>query len=148
MKTFIITLGLLLTATTALAERQGGPQDGDRDGHRARMQQELGLSEQQIQQMREIREQGGSREDMRAVMTEEQQTRAQEMRKSRQGDHAQRMNRMKEQLELSDEQVTQMQQIREQGGSREDMHAVLTEQQQAKLAEKRGAHQGKKRKPE
>jgi hypothetical protein len=112
------------------------------------MQQELGLSEQQIQQMREIREQGGSREDMRAVMTEEQQTRAQEMRKSRQGDHAQRMNRMKEQLELSDEQVTQMQQIREQGGSREDMHAVLTEQQQAKLAEKRGAHQGKKRKPE
>ena len=146
MKTFILALGLLVTATSALAEREGGP--GDRDGHRARMQQELGLSEEQLQQMREIREQGGSREDMRAVMTEEQQAKAQELRKSRQGDHAQRLNRMQEHLGLSDAQVAQMQEIREQGGSREDMQAVLTEEQQAKLAEKRSAHKGKQRQAE
>jgi len=146
MKAIILTLGLLMTATSALAERAGGT--GDRDGHRARMQQELGLSEEQIQQMREIHEQGGSREDMRAVMSEEQQAKAQELRKSRKGDHAQRISRMQEHLGLSDEQVAQMQGIREQGGSREDMQAVLTEEQQAKLAEKRSAHKGKQRKSE
>ena len=146
MKAIILTLGLLMTATSALAEREGGPNAGDRDGHRARMQQELGLSEEQIQQMREIQEQGGSREDMRAVMTEEQQAKAQELRKSRKGDHAQRISRMQEHMGLSDEQVAQMQEIREQGGSREDMQAVLTEEQQAKLAEKRSAHKSKQRK--
>ncbi len=146
MKAIILTLGLLMTATSALAEREGG--SGDRDGHRARMQQELGLSEDQLQQMREIREQGGSREEMRAVMTEEQQAKAKELRKNSKGDHAQRISRMQEHLGLSDGQVTQMQEIREQGGSREDMQAVLTEEQQAKLAEKRSAHKGKQRKTE
>jgi hypothetical protein len=81
-------------------------------------------------------------------MTEEQQAKAKELRKNSKGDHAQRISRMQEHLGLSDGQVTQMQEIREQGGSREDMQAVLTEEQQAKLAEKRSAHKGKQRKTE
>jgi Spy/CpxP family protein refolding chaperone len=38
-----------------------------------------------------------------------------------------------QQLDLSDEQKTQIQNIRKEGGSREEVRAVLTPEQQAKL---------------
>ena len=58
MRALIITLGLLMASTTALAGRDGGEHRGPGGDKMARMQQELGLSEEQIEQMREIREQG------------------------------------------------------------------------------------------
>ena len=70
---------------------------------------------------------------------------AKELRNSRQGDPVQRMQRMREHLDLSDEQVREMQQIREQGGSREDMQAVLTDKQRTQLEQARAAHKGKNR---
>jgi Spy/CpxP family protein refolding chaperone len=146
MKVMILSLVLLMSATSALAERDPGQRGGgDKAEHRARMQQELGLTQDQVEQMREIRKQGGSREEMQAVLTDEQRAKARELRKSRQGDHAQRMQRMQEHLGLSDEQVQEMQRIREQGGSREEMQAVLTDEQRTQMAQARAAHKGKNR---
>ena len=58
-------------------------------------------------------------------------------------ERAQRMERMKAHLELSDEQVGQIQQIRADGGGRDDIRAVLTEEQRAKMDEARKRHGGK-----
>ena len=138
MKTLAITFGLLLAPMAVLAEPPEGRHGGDRAQHRARMQQELGLSEEQMQQMREIREQGGSRDDMQSILTDEQQGKMREMRASNKGERGQRMTRMQENLGLSDEQMQQMQQIREQGGGREEMHAVLTDEQRATVEARRG----------
>lgn len=139
MKIFIVTLALALAlaATTAMSEGKGGPHGGGKK-HMARMQQELGLTEEQIAEMRQIRQSGGSREEVQAVLTEEQRARAKEMR-------GERMTRMQQHLGLSDEQVAQMKEIREQGGSREEVHAVLTPEQQEKIAERRRAHGGKRK---
>ena len=58
-------------------------------------------------------------------------------------ERAQRMERMKAHLELSDEQAAQIQQIRADGGSRDDIRAVLNEEQKAKMDEARKLHGGK-----
>ena len=76
MKRLIVSL-LLLNLLVATAHA-GPNQKGDRQGRSgggdrmARMQQILGLSDEQMTQMREIRENGGSREDMSAVLSDEQ----------------------------------------------------------------------------
>lgn len=69
--------------------RSGGQTHEER---RARMQQALGLTEAQMEEMREIRENGGTREDMHAVLTEEQRATLEEMRANRQarGGHGKR----------------------------------------------------------
>lgn len=46
-----------------------------------RMQKRLGLSDEQVSQLREIRQRGGSREEIRAVFTDEQWTMMQERRR-------------------------------------------------------------------
>ena len=116
-----------------------GKGDGDR---LERMRQHLDLSDAQVEEMRRIREEGGSREDMRAVLTEEQQAKARQARET----HGDKMRkRMREDLDLTDEQVAEMRRIRDEGGSREDMHAVLTDEQRAKLDAKRAQHQERKR---
>jgi Spy/CpxP family protein refolding chaperone len=56
---------------------------------------------------------------------------------------ADRLARMQEHLDLSDEQVEKIRQIRESGGGREEIHAVLTEEQQAKLQERRDRARGR-----
>jgi len=60
------------------------------------------------------------------------------------GDRKERMQRMREHLDLSDAQVEQMRAIRESGGSREEMRAVLTEDQQAKFDAARQRHRQKR----
>ena len=146
MKVFIVTLVLALASTTAMAERSGGHHGGKK--HMARMQQELGLTDEQVAEMRAIRQSGGSQEEVQAVLTEEQQSKAKEFRIEMKAPRGERMSRMQQHLDLSDAQVAQMKEIREQGGSREEIHAVLTQEQQEKLAELRRAHHGGKRKPE
>ena len=137
MKALAMTLALLMASTVAIAERPDGTHGGKHAQRRAHIQQELELSDAQVQQMREIREQGGTREEIQAVLTPQQQEKMATIRANNEGKRAQRMARMQAHLELSDEQVAQMREIREQGGSREDMHAILTEEQKAKVAQRR-----------
>ena len=146
MKVFILTLVLALASAVAMSQGKGGPHGGGKK-HMVHMQQELGLTQEQIAEMKEIRERGGSKEELHAVLTEEQQVKARELRSERQARRGERLTRMQQHLDLSDAQVAQMKEIREQGGSREEIHAVLTQEQQEKLAELRRAHGGK-RKPE
>ena len=89
MKRLIVSmLFLILLVATAHAgpdhngDRQGRSGGGDR---MARMQQNLGLSDEQMTQMREIRENGGSREEMRAVLTDEQRVSMEERRSHSKG---------------------------------------------------------------
>jgi len=92
----------LLVTFLAAAARAEPPPDEDRQGQAqgqrhgqghgqqgsgdrlARMQRNLGLTDDQVKQMREIRERGGSREEMRAVLTEEQLLIMQERRRQAQ----------------------------------------------------------------
>lgn len=125
----IVTLSAALLVPVA----QAG--DERREEHRARMQSELGLTDEQMQQMKDIRESGGSREDAAAVLTEEQREKMRELReqhpdRSRMQEHR---ARMQVELGLTDEQMRQMHEIRQSGGSREDAAAVLTQEQREKM---------------
>ncbi len=67
-KVLILILGLAVVSATF-----AGHNEGKRGGDRmARMQEHLGLSEEQVAQIREIRENGGNREEIRAVFSDEQ----------------------------------------------------------------------------
>lgn len=90
MKAALILIPGLLLAAVALAEppegqRGGPPTDEQRAERLARMQESLGLSDAQVRQIREIREQGGSREDIHAVLTEEQRNVMKERRAQHRG---------------------------------------------------------------
>lgn len=68
-KVLILILALAVVSAPTFA----GDNEGNRGGDRmARMQEQLGLSDEQMKQIREIRENGGGREEMRAVFTDEQ----------------------------------------------------------------------------
>jgi hypothetical protein len=84
MKTLAtLTLSLLLAASTAWAERPEGSQgQGKRGDRMARMQEHLGLSDAQVSEMKEIRANGGSREEVRAVLSDDQQAQMHEYRKN------------------------------------------------------------------
>jgi len=142
MKKLIMALGLILASSVILAQPQGGPNGGDKAPPAARMENELGLTDEQVKQMRAIRDAGGTRAEMQAVLTPEQQAKAAELRKKRKDERANRMKRMKEELGLSDEQVTKIQAIRIEGGSREEVRAVLTQEQQAKFDQMHGKRKG------
>jgi Spy/CpxP family protein refolding chaperone len=49
------------------------------------MQQHLDLTDAQVEEIRQIKAEGGSREDIKAVLTEEQQQKMQQHRKRMQG---------------------------------------------------------------
>lgn len=142
MKKLIMALGLILASSVILAQPQGGPTSGDKAPPAVRMENELGLTDEQVKQMRAIRDAGGTRAEMQAVLTPEQQAKAAELRKKRKDERANRMKRMKEELGLSDEQVTKIQAIRIEGGSREEVRAVLTPEQQAKFDQMHGKRKG------
>jgi hypothetical protein len=68
----VLTLVLCLAMTTAVAfadEEKSKQANGDR---MAKMQQNLGLNDEQVAQMRQIRDNGGSKEEFLAVLTEDQ----------------------------------------------------------------------------
>ena len=146
MNNRIIAIALAMASGITLAQAEEGPQGGP-DGKgpgMARMQQELGLTDEQLQQMRAIRQNGGSREEAHAVLTPEQQAKAAELKKANQGKGA---KRMKKALGLSDEQVAQVREIQAAGGSREEIRAVLTPEQQAKFDTMRDQHKQQATRP-
>ncbi len=57
-----------------------------------------------------------------------------------------RMAQMQKNLDLSDEQVAQIRQIRDDGGGKEEILAVLTEEQLALMKKRRAEMKGKGRK--
>lgn len=133
----ILSLALLAGSGVALA---GGGKGPDR---MARMQAELELTDEQVAEMRRIREEGGTREEIHAVLTDEQRAKAEQMRKSHGKRGGDKLARMQQHLGLSDEQVAEMRTIRDNGGSREEMNAVLTDEQRAQLDQMRQRHGGK-----
>jgi Spy/CpxP family protein refolding chaperone len=126
-------LGLALFSGLAQAQPNTPPAVGGKPPHSAQMEDKLGLTDEQVQKMREIRDNGGSMADMRAVLTPEQQVKAAQLRQEHQGEMAARKSQLQQSLGLSDEQMAKMAQIRKDGGSREDIRAVLTPQQQTKI---------------
>ena len=84
----LLSAAMLFAAGTSWAgdgtRGQGGGKGmgrgGDPQQRVQRMQKHLGLSDAQVEQMREIRESGGAREDMRSVLTDEQRAKIDEHR--------------------------------------------------------------------
>lgn len=138
-----VSLALASSVSNAQSDDSAAAATGGGEGtHRATLHEELGLTEEQRNQIREIRQSGGSREDIRAVLTPEQQARAQAAMKAHRPDIEERTARMKEHLGLSDDQVAQIKAIRKAGGSREEIRAVLTPAQQQKFDEMRQRRKG------
>ena len=132
MKRLIVVATLVTATALAMAEPPRG--------HGGRMADELNLSEEQRQEMRAIRDAGGSREDVEAVLTDEQREQAKALREEHQGRRAQRIEYLQGELDLTDDQVSQMRDIVESGGRREDVREVLTEEQQVRFDEIRKEH--------
>ena len=132
-----ITLGLLIAVSTASTERLGAKTDSAIAEQRLHVQQKLGLSEEQAAQIKAIRENGGSREELNEVLTAEQQAKMASIKESHKGLREKRIAKMKKRLDLSDDQVEKIQEIRESGGTREDVFAVLSEEQKTKMKNKR-----------
>ena len=87
-----IMLASILLIGCAVAQAQdpgdpGGPGQAMRgQGPRmAHLQQSLGLSQEQVEQIREIRQNGGGRDQVRAVLTDEQRETLDQHRAARQG---------------------------------------------------------------
>ena len=148
---FMMALSLALLSSMALAQPAHAPPGGPAADSKAppaeRLKSDLGLTDEQVKKMREIRDQGGSRAEMQAVLTPQQRAKAIGLRKEHAGEREERKSRMQEHLGLSDEQMTKMEEIHKKGGSREEMRAVLTPQQLAKFDAQRSQHQGPGQKP-
>ena len=81
-----ILLLLLLSSTVYAGNGQGpGMRNAGQQQRMAHIQQSLGLSQDQVEQIREIRRNGGGRDEIRGVLTEEQRTMMDEHRAARQG---------------------------------------------------------------
>lgn len=132
MKAFILVLSLTIVASSALAQSEAEPPSAGRVAKLQQMKKSLGLTDQQVSEMRAIRHAGGSRDDMRAVLNPEQQATAVKLRQAHKGKGGDRKRRL-QQLDLSDEQMTQIHSIRQEGGSPQEVRAVLTPQQRVKL---------------
>ena len=79
MKQFFAAAAVLvLLSATAHAQVEGKLAGADQ---LARMQKNLGLSDEQVAQLHELRERGASREEVRAVFTDEQWAQMQERRR-------------------------------------------------------------------
>lgn len=158
MKNLVLALSLALASGLAFAETETAEGDAPRGkppGPPPHVLEGLDLTDEQRQEMRKIREAGGSREEMRSVLTPEQQEQFQSsMGAARKGEGDQRgnrgsggMERLQRKLDLSDEQVAEMEKIRDEGGSRQEMFDVLTEEQRTKLDQLRGQKRGKPQGP-
>lgn len=124
IKSTVAALVLALGSSLVLAEPPHG---------RGSMLEQLDLTDAQREQIAEIRASGGGRDEIHAVLTPEQQAKAAQLRSERHGQRKDRVEHMRTKLDLSDEQVEQMREIFDEGGSREEIRAVLTEEQQEKF---------------
>ena len=82
-RVLILSFSLFVAAATAFANGEGDKRGGG--DQMARMQEHLGLSNEQMEQIREIRQNGGGRDEIRAVFTDEQRALMDERRSQMQG---------------------------------------------------------------
>lgn len=80
LKTLLVVL-LLSTSTVAIAEEKVTAYN---DARLSKLQSKLELTDEQLTEMREIREAGGGKKEMRAVMTDEQLEVLKELKQERQ----------------------------------------------------------------
>jgi Spy/CpxP family protein refolding chaperone len=152
-KGIAMALGLALLSSVALAQSTSAPVGDAKPTQKvppppaAQLKNDLDLTDEQVKKMRAIRDAGGTREEMQAVLTPEQRAKQEELRKQHRGDRKERKSRMQEQMGFTDAQMKQMGEIRRKGGTREEMRAVMTPEQQAKFDARRGPHQGMSQKP-
>ena len=83
----ILTGGALLASATMAEDRQGKGQGQGRGDRMARMQQHLDLSDDQVSEIRSIRENGGSRDDVRGILNDTQRAQFDEHRANHRGRH-------------------------------------------------------------
>ena len=87
-KLLVFVFALTLVSVCAYAGDTAGEHGKVKHGgadRLARMQKNIGLSDEQVEQIRTIRENGGGREDILAVMTDEQRAQMRERRSKKQG---------------------------------------------------------------
>jgi Spy/CpxP family protein refolding chaperone len=132
MRAFILALSMVVASSSVVAQSESASPGIARVAKLQQMKNNLGLTDEQVNQMREIRQAGGTREDVRAVLSPEQQAKAVKLRQSQKGKDMKRKGRLQH-LDLGDEQVAKIQSIRQSGGSREEIRAVLTPEQRAEL---------------
>ena len=158
----ILALALFAVTVGASASPSGGKGMRGDAPRLSRLQDLLDLSDAQAAEIREIRANGGSRDDVRAVLSEEQRTMLDTHRARRQGQRegdtgrwtsgegrgmrgrSPRMAHLQQALGLSDEQAAEIREIRANGGSREDVRAVLTDEQRVIMDEHRANRQGRR----
>lgn len=121
-----LSAGMLPTLTVPAVAEPGMMQQWGKPGDR--MAQELNLTPQQQEQIRQIRE--SARQQMQSVLTAEQRAQLEATRQ--QGRRPQRPN-------LTEQQRQQMQQIRE--STKQKIDAVLTPEQRARAEQLRQEHQ-------
>ena len=76
---------LALSAAMAIAHPEDGERSGRHQAHKERMQEQFGITDDQFEQMREIRQSGGSREDAAAVLSDDQRAQMQQWREENPG---------------------------------------------------------------
>ncbi len=134
MNKLMIGLLTLSLSTAVLAQPHGGQRGG--------MLQELDLTQEQWVQIKEIRENGGGRDEIHAVLTSEQLARAETLKQECSERRAGHVDKLKSELDLSDAQAQEMREIFDAGGSREDIRNVMTEEQQAQFDDMRKSRKG------
>jgi len=149
-KRIVMALSLALLSSMAQAQTQpaaqppaastSGLKPGQKVAPPAQLKNDLDLTDEQVKKMREIRDNGGTRQEIQAVLTPEQRVKHAALRKQHQGDRKARKSEMQQQMGLTDAQKKQIAEIRRKGGTRKDVRAVLTPEQQAKLDARRAAH--------
>jgi len=151
MKKLVLALGFALASGLAAAAPdtpKGPPPGATPGGPHPAMNDDIGLTDAQRQEMHRIREAGGSREEIEAVYTPEQRKKLKEMKKAHMGGNGRdSLDVLKQELDLSDEQVAEMKKIREDGGHRREMYKVLTPEQMDKLRQSRQNANHPKRPP-
>jgi molybdenum-dependent DNA-binding transcriptional regulator ModE len=131
--TAVVVMGLSMP-TTAAEENREKP---SKEQRLVRMQEHLNLSDDQVEEIRSVHSNGGGRDEIGAILTDDQRGQLRSFRKSgKEG----RNNKMREHLNLSDEQVSQIQSIKESGGGREEIAAVLTDDQRQQMHEFKKNH--------
>ena len=133
MRFFVFLVGgLFLASGISLAQ----PLEGKQAKQIVHMQDQLGLTDEQIGKIREIDSQGGGPGEIRSVLTQDQLSQLQERRlkqkrnKEKQRD---RMDAMQKELDLSDSQMEQIREISARGSQKDQIMALLTDAQKVKM---------------
>ena len=158
----IITIVLIAAIGNAAASPSGGKGLRGDSPRLSKLQETLGLSDEQVAEIREIRATGGSRDDIREVLTDEQRQMLDTHRARRQGSRdgaggrwtahhgrgmqgrSPRVSHLQQALGLSDEQAAEIREIRATGGNRDDVRAVLTDEQRILMDEHRANRHGRR----